>query len=125
MTDATATPLSPLEQIAALKAQLKELTAGANEALAADAKAKFEPMHANMTAALAATVNADDPENAAVALKWIGENMTDFRKLGRVYHKNVFGVAAPRKPRTPKSDVEAADTDVQPTEDAPAAKGKK
>lgn len=102
--------LSPLEELQQLQARMKELKSQAGEAMVEDAKAHFLPLHEQFKAAVAAVVDSEQPERAAIALKWIGDNIGEFKKLGKLYHKHVFNVAAPRKPRTPKSDA--------PTEDA-------
>lgn len=99
--------LSPLEQIQALSAQLKTLKSDAGEAMKADATAKFTPLYEQLQSAVTAMGDGENPERAAAALKWIGENMAEIKRAGRTYHKYVFGVAAPRKPREPKSDVSA------------------
>jgi len=100
--------LSPLEQIQALQANLKTLKSDAGEAMKADATAKFTPLYEQLQSAVTAIGDNENPERAALALKWLGENMVEIKRTGRAYHKYVYGVAAPRAPREPKSDVAEA-----------------
>ncbi len=102
--------MSPLEEIAALKAKLKELKSGVGEALANEARENFQPLQTQMETAIEAIGNDENPERAAHALHWLGENIGEYRKLAKAYHVHVLGVKPVRKPRTPVSDTDAATT---------------
>jgi hypothetical protein len=99
--------LSPLDEIQALQARLKELKSTSQEEIAADATAKFRPLHDQFVSAFAAVGDADDDaERAAHAVKWIGENVTEYRRLSRLYLKTVHNTPIPRTPRAVEGDSE-------------------